>query len=117
MVLAALFRKLFGGAKRLDAFQAKKLLDEDERVVIIDVRQAGEFRGGHLPGARHVPVGLMPQKAQRMDKDATYLVYCQRGSRSSRAAAAMTRAGMRNVHNLHGGIAAWQRAGFPVVKK
>lgn len=113
----SLLQRLFGGAKGLDAYQAKKLLEENPDVVVLDVRQAGEYRGGHLAKARHVPVGLMAQKAQRLDKDATYLVYCLHGSRSSRAASAMTRAGIKKVYKLQGGITAWQRAGFPVSKK
>lgn len=117
MGLGDLLQKIFGGAKGIDAYQAKKLLDENPNVIVVDVRQSGEFRGGHLPRARHVPVGLVAQKAQRMDKDATYLVYCLHGSRSSRAASAMTRAGIKDVRKLHGGITAWQRAGFAVVKK
>lgn len=117
MGFGSFLQKLFGGAKGIDAYAAKKLLAENPRVVVIDVRQAGEFRGGHLANARHVPVGLMAQKAQRMDKDATYLVYCLHGSRSSRAASAMTRAGIKDVYKLQGGVGAWQRAGFPLVKK
>ena len=117
MVLGRLLQRIFGGAKGIDAYGAKKLLAENRDVIVVDVRQSGEYRGGHLANARHVPVGLVPQKAQRMDKDATYLVYCLHGSRSGRAASAMTRAGIKNVYKLQGGITAWQRAGFPVVKK
>lgn len=117
MGFGSLLQKIFGGAKGIDAYQAKRLMDENPNVVVVDVRQSGEYRGGHLAKARHVPVGLMAQKAQRMDKDATYLVYCLSGMRSSRAASAMTRAGHKNVYKLQGGITAWQRAGFPVVKK
>lgn len=113
----SLMQRLFGGAQGVGPYEAKKLLETEPGVVVVDVRQAGEFRGGHLANARHIPVGLMPQKAQRMDKDATYLVYCLSGARSSRAAAALSRAGAKRVYKLNGGIRAWQAAGFALVKK
>lgn len=113
----SLMQRVFGGAQGVDAYEAKKLMDADPGIVVVDVRQAGEFKGGHLPRARHIPVGLMPAKAPRMDKEATYLVYCLSGARSSRAAAVLSRAGAKRVYKLHGGIRAWQSAGFALVKK
>lgn len=116
-IFGSFMQKLFGGAMGVGALEAKKLIDSEPGLVIVDVRQAGEFRGGHLANARHVPVGLMPQKAQRMDKETPYLVYCLSGARSSRAAAALSRAGAKRVYKLNGGIRAWQAAGFALVKK
>lgn len=115
--LAGLQRLFGGGARRVTATRARELLQSDPSIVVLDVRQAGEFKGGHLPGAKHSPVGLMAQKAQRLDKDAKYLVYCRSGARSSRAARAMSKAGITEVYNLHGGILAWEGMGFPVEKK
>lgn len=115
--LGSWMQRLFGGAQGVDAYEAKKLLDDQPGLVVVDVRSSGEFAGGHLPRARHIPVGLMPQRAQRLDKDATYLVYCLSGARSSRAAAALSRAGAKRVYKLNGGIRAWQAAGFPTGKK
>lgn len=116
-VFGSLMRRIFGGAQGVDAYEAKTLIDANPDLVIIDVRQAGEFRGGHLANARHVPVGLVPQRARHMEKEAPYLVYCLSGVRSSRAAAALTRAGAKRVYKLNGGILAWQAAGFGVEKK
>lgn len=96
---------------------ARKLLQEDRSVIVVDVRQAGEYRGGHLAGARHIPVGLMASRAERLDPEAKYLVYCRSGGRSSRAASVLARRGFKHVYNLHGGILAWQALGFPVQRK
>lgn len=110
-------RRILRTAKSLDAFEAKKLVDTTPGLIILDVRKDGEFRGGHLPRAQHAPHGLMPARAKRMDPAATYLLYCKSGARSSKAAAALMKHGFRNVYTLHGGVGAWQRYGFPLVKR
>lgn len=109
-------RRLFGGTRTLGVHEARRLLAERPGVVVLDVRQAGEFRGGHLVGAKHVPVGLVHARAAHLDPTATYLVYCRSGSRSARAVRILAARGFTQVHNLHGGIVAWQRAGYPLRK-
>lgn len=81
------------------------------------MRKEGEYRGGHIPGARHAPHGLMGARAARMDPAATYLLYCKSGARSGKAASALVKHGFRDVHKLHGGVAAWTRLGFPLAKR
>lgn len=110
-------RRVFGVAQGLHPREAKRMLDERSDVIVLDVRQAGEYRGGHLRGAKHAPVGLMAQRAQRMDASKTYLVYCRSGSRSNRAASVLASRGFKDVYNLRGGIVGWEREGFPVQRK
>lgn len=110
-------RRLLGTAKSLDAFEAKKLIESTPDLVILDVRKEGEFRGGHLPRAHHAPHGLMAARAKRMDPTAPYLLYCKSGARSGKAAGALMKHGFRRVYTLHGGVGAWQRYGFPLVKR
>lgn len=117
MTLGSFLRKLFGGGAGLEPAAAKRFLAENPDAIVIDVRQAGEFRSGHLAKARHVPVGLVGQKAKHLDKDAKFLVYCHLGPRASRAASILAREGFKNVYKIQGGIVAWQRWGFPVEKK
>lgn len=109
-------RKMFQG-QSVGPDAAVQMLADDPDIVIIDVRQDGEYRGGHLRDAVHVPVGLMSKRCARLDKDKTYLVYCKSGARSSRAVSVMRANGIKNVLNLRGGITSWQRAGHPVVKR
>lgn len=115
VILALMLRSRGKGS--LDARQVRELTEGADGVVILDVRSDGEYRGGHLAGARHIPVGLVSQRAKKLDKDATYVVYCQSGMRSAKATAALQRAGFPRVHNMRGGISSWQAAGFPVTRK
>jgi rhodanese-related sulfurtransferase len=86
---------------------------------ILDVRTEGEFGQGHLGRAVLIPVHELPGRLSELpaDKKTPILVYCAVGGRSSMAAVILKAKGYANVHDLSGGIVAWQRAGLPVVKQ
>lgn len=74
-----------------------------EGAVLLDVRTAEEYKGGHIPGSKNIPVDAIervPSVVQ--DKDAPVFVHCLSGARSTRAAAAMRRMGYTNVKNIGG---------------
>ena len=72
--------------------------------VLIDVRSAQEYRMGHIPGSRNVPVGEVSEL--KMNQDTPIYVYCQSGSRSRQAVRILKKLGCSNVTNL-GGINSW----------
>lgn len=85
--------------------------------VILDVRTAGEFAAGHLPGAVNADVESpdFTTALAGLDKDATYAVYCHSGRRSGIALQQMKTSGFADAYDLAGGIAAWTAAGGQVV--
>ncbi len=97
---------------RLSAEQASHLLAEGE-IDCVDVGEAHEWALGHVPGARHVPLGLFlrdPRGHLHQDK---VLFVCTQGVRSLTAAAAALSHGCREVYCLEGGTIVWVRLGFP----
>jgi rhodanese-related sulfurtransferase len=68
--------------------------------VLIDVREADEFRTGHIPGAINVP--LTGIDSIRIPKDKQVFVYCLRGTRSSQAARKMKKMGFTKVKSIGG---------------
>lgn len=75
--------------------------------LLIDVRTPSEFAGGHLPGARNVPLDRLEAEAPRLGGPATSLVvYCRSGGRSSSAASTLRRLGFTTVADL-GGLHRW----------
>ena len=92
-------------------------------VVVIDVREPGEFAQGHLPGAVNLPRGVLefqvhahPAIAGRTTGSSALplLLYCLTGGRSALAADSLGQLGFEDVRSLAGGLQAWRNAGLPV---
>lgn len=99
---------------RLSTAEAARLLSEGD-VDLVDVREPSEWAGGHLPGARHVPLGaLVRAPPAHLPRDRVVFV-CAHGVRSLTACAIAERAGLREVYSLDGGTAAWASEGRPIV--
>lgn len=81
-------------------------------VVLIDVRTPAEVARGIIPGARSIPLHLLPLNASALDKDRPVVLYCQSGGRSSQACAYLQQQGHAKLYNLRGGVLAWVRSGF-----
>ena len=81
---------------------------------VVDVRAESEWNAGHIPGARHVFLGDLPEAAGELPRDRPLVVSCQGGTRSSIAASLLRARGFSNVINFAGGFADWQRNGLPV---
>ena len=92
----------------VDTAQFKQFIDEDDPVVI-DVRTAGEYAQGHLPGALNIDVNDPGFKDEitKLDQNGKYAIYCRSGSRSQAAQAILRDAGFENTLGLKGGIGAW----------
>lgn len=67
----------------------------DSGAVIVDVRSPAEFAGGHLPGARNVPVGQIDHFIDQIGSQAVVVVYCASGIRSARAARKLRSSGLQ----------------------
>ena len=88
--------------------EAKKMMDEDENVLVVDVRTQEEYDSGHIPGAVLVineEIGSEPP-SQLPDKDQTLLLYCRSGRRSKEAAGKLAELGYTQVYEF-GGIQDW----------
>jgi len=88
--------------------EALALLDADG-AVMLDVRTPGEHEGlGHIPGSWLVPLDLVVSAAAVLPGDGRpVLVYCEHGVRSVAASRLLAQAGVAEVLNLSGGMAAW----------
>jgi hydroxyacylglutathione hydrolase len=75
-------------------------------IVVIDVRNANEWKEGHLPSALHIPLGHLEERIAEVPADRQVVVHCQSGGRSSIAASLLKKLGRENVANLVGGYVA-----------
>ncbi|MBT2639473.1 MULTISPECIES: rhodanese-like domain-containing protein [unclassified Bacillus (in: firmicutes)] len=74
---------------------------------VVDVREVNEVAQGKIPGAIHIPLGLLEFRMNELDKSKTYVLVCRSGGRSSRATQFLDYYGY-NVINMQGGMMAWQ---------
>ncbi|MGW5686173.1 rhodanese-like domain-containing protein [Nonomuraea sp. NPDC003754] len=91
-----------GAAGTIDVVGADQVGDSQ----VLDVRQAAEFRDGHLPGARHVELGAL---SGADIGDEPLVVMCGHGERAATAASLLRRTGHRHVAILSGGADDWAR--------
>lgn len=82
-------------------------------VVLLDVRERREWKAGHAPGSKNVPLSTLSKRHHELPAQRTYVAVCRSGSRS-RSAVAQLRAAGFDVVNLKGGMHAWSRAGLPL---
>ena len=85
-------------------------------VHVLDVRDEYEWNEKHIPGAVHRYVGHLADNPPPLPRDAEIVVHCNVGNRSGVAASLLKRSGFTRIHNMLGGIAAWEKLGLPLEK-
>ncbi len=100
----------FQSVATMTAEQVRVFLDghKPDEYNLVDVRQPGEYRHVHLPGARLIPLAELAGRLQELDPAKPTITYCASGTRSRAAASVLETAGFRNVSSMAGGIKAWQ---------
>ena len=94
--------------------ELRRRLAEEPRLTLVDVRRPGEYRAGHVPSAVSAPLDGLARLASLFDPLRPTAVICAGGYRSSAAASALASRGFSAIHNVVGGTAAWQAAGYPI---
>lgn len=75
---------------------------------LIDVREAHEFKQGHIAGAVNIPLGALSSRISEFPKDKPIYLYCRSGRRSRMAAKLLSKRGYRQIAHLQGGLTAWK---------
>jgi rhodanese-related sulfurtransferase len=89
----------------------KALHAERRDLIVLDVRTEGEYRAGHIPGAKHLPLDRLAPGLPLLEpmKGSDVVCVCASGKRSALAAMRLRRAGFPTVFNLWGGMLLWGR--------
>jgi rhodanese-related sulfurtransferase len=98
----------------IDSESLRSRLDQEEDVLLLDIRTPAEVAQGAIPGAEPLPMHLIPVRLSEIPKDRDVVLYCRSGARSYQACAYLMQQGYDRVLNLRGGIIAWARHGFDV---
>ncbi|WP_160670269.1 rhodanese-like domain-containing protein [Clostridium sp. C8-1-8] len=89
---------------------AKKLLTNNDDILILDVRTDEEFEEGHIDGAILIPANKLPFRYEEIldYEDKPILVYCQTGGRSPMATNFLEENGFSDIYHLYEGFARWK---------
>lgn len=109
--------------KECSVTEAHECLDGE--TLLIDIREPAEFQRGRIPGAVHLPRGLLEFEIHGLvqrtchnqnsaPEDQAIVLYCGTGGRSALAAETMATLGYRNAKSMAGGIVAWAAARLPL---
>ncbi len=85
-------------------------------VLIVDVRTPAEFAEGHVAGAVNHPLQTIERWYKDLPKDKPVYLYCRSGNRSQQAAEFLKKKGFSNIYNEEGGLIAWSKRNYPLVR-
>lgn len=119
IILALLAKSFIGtkGVKDVNPADAIALINRQDAVVL-DVRKDDEFSEGHVLNSIHIPVGLLENRIQELEKYKAkpIIVNCRSGNRSNTACNLLRKQGFGSIYKLNGGILAWKNANLPLTK-
>lgn len=105
------------GINAINPTQAMQLVNQED-AVLVDIRDEGDYKAGHLPAAVHLPFNELANRLKDLNKyrDRPVIVYCLTGNRADAAGVVLKKEGF-NVHTLQGGFHGWQNANLPITRK
>ena len=107
-----MFSWLFGPeVETVEVTEVRKL--QSEGAVLVDVREPHEWAGGHVQGAKHIPLGRLDSELSKLRPDRQILFVCHSGRRAARATDRASRLGLKAA-NVRGGMIQWSRSGLPL---
>lgn len=117
LLMWPMIARLMRPGQEIGTVEAVQLINRRDAVVL-DVRDAAEYKSGHITSARNVPEAELDSRAKELDKVKAkpIIVACGRGNRSAAIAAKLRKLGFAEAVSLRGGIAAWQQANMPLEK-
>ena len=98
--------------KEISVSDLHRMLREQHRFELLDIRTPAEIERGVLPSAKTLPMHLVPLKLTYFSESPRQIViYCRTGSRSAQVCRFLNQQGINNVISLRGGVVKWSSAG------
>lgn len=93
--------------QEIKPLEVKEKLENNEELSIIDVREDDEVAQGKIPGAKHIPLGEIPDRLDEIDENREHIMVCRSGGRSGKATDFLESKGYK-VKNMPGGMLEWE---------
>lgn len=91
--------------------EIKERLQGGETMNLIDVREIEEVLQGMIPGAKHIPLGELPERHTEIERTPEIVMVCRSGRRSAAAVEFLQSLGFTGLKNMEGGMLEWNSLG------
>lgn len=102
---------------QISALQLQQRLQDQPRLLLVDVREPDEFAYARIQGSLHIPLRQLPEQLEQLDSEQEIVLICHHGVRSQQACLFLEQYGYQHLFNLQGGIDAWSVHCDPTVKR
>ena len=94
----------------MKAVEAAKILKDNPKAVVLDIRTPAEFNEGHIPNAVNIDykADSFESELDKLDRDTTYLMHCRSGRRSANSFETFKKLGFKNIIHMDDGILGWK---------
>lgn len=104
------------GGQPLSPQSATNKINRDDALVV-DIRDADEFRKGHIAGSINIPLNELTDRSEELkNKERPLILVCETGTRTGAAGRQLRSRGLENLWRISGGLSAWRNDSLPVVK-
>ena len=107
----------FGFDFQTPAITAQELHDRQDGetpLLVVDVRDVGEYKSGHVPGAINIPHKKLDRQIDQLSDANGVVLYCINGRRTRLAEQTLIEHDVPDVFHLEGGLMGWRQGGFQV---
>lgn len=104
-----MFGSFFKSPAEISVQEVEARLQASPAPFVLDVREAGEYQQGHIPGSVLIPLGTLPARLHELPGDRPIVAVCRSGARSGIATGVLRKAGL-DALNMTGGMNAWRGA-------
>jgi len=103
----------------VDVFKINSKIKEQDKMLLIDVREDREWIEGRIPNSIHIGKGVIERDIESIiiNKDEEIILYCQGGYRSALAGESLKKMGYKNVFSMQGGFGYWVDNNFRIEKE
>lgn len=119
LTVEQLIEQAKAAAPEISAQKVNEIIDKKQDYKIIDVREHDEYSQGHVPGAAHIPRGVLEFKLDHpslQNLNQPLVIYCKSGRRAALACYTLKQLGYQNVVNMEGGYVEWVKGDFDIQK-
>jgi rhodanese-related sulfurtransferase len=118
LFIAFVLNEMARGGKTVSPQGLTSLVNQ-KNARIIDVRDANEFRAGHITGSENIPYSTLATRLAELKNDLArpIVIVCNMGQVAGSVGQQLKAAGLTEVYRLEGGISNWKSQSLPVVRK